>query len=173
MDSTFIIILLSFTLCFLVILTPGYYIVNWNSITTFIQGICSRNDPGQDTVILTGLPQNLSCSNGYSLDPAHPTSMDLGDIPMQLIHPYIDQDLEMATSMRRNESDTQSERTVRPKGSREAWNAEFREYLDLFTLPKRYVSHGHTYSIFRLTWRNNNNNNNKREARERNGNGRF
>ena len=146
MDGTFIIVLLSITLCFLVILTIGYYIVNWNSITTWI---CSRNDPGQgqDTVILTGLPQNLSRSNGYSLDPAHPTSMDLGDIPMQLIHPHIDRDLEMATSMHRNEPDTQSERTVRPKGSREAWNAEFREYLDLFTLPKRYVSHGHIFNF--------------------------
>jgi len=141
MDNTFIIILLALNLCFLILLTIGYYIVNWTSITTFVQESRINHEPGQDTMVLSELPQNTPHSPEHPSNPAQPTSVDLGNIPMQHIHPHAIRDLEAASYVQRDGSDTQSERTIRPKQSREAWNAEYQEYFDLFTQPKRYVSH--------------------------------
>jgi len=139
MNNIFMIILLSLHLCMLTILTIGYYVVNWASITTFIQKLRVNHNRGEDTAIMPA-PDTYR-PYGYPSNSARPTSIDLGDIPMQLIHHRTTPDLESAPDRQRDGSDTQSERTIRPKPSRERWNAEYEEYFDLFTRLERYVNH--------------------------------
>ena len=142
MNTTLITILLLLNLSFLIILTIGYYIVNWTLFTTTIRQIYINRTSGQETTVLSELPQNMPHSHEYVSNPAQPTSVDLGDLPMQSLHHHAAPDLG---------SDTQSERTVRPKASREAWNMEYEEYFDLFTQPKRYVKL--LYILFSCSWR--------------------
>ena len=130
MNTTLITVLLLLNLFFLIILTIGYYIVNWTLITASIQQIYINRTSGQEATVLSELPQHIPHSHEYVSNPVQPTSIDLGDLPMQTLRHHAAPDLG---------SDTQSERTVRPKPSREAWNMEYEEYFDLFTQPKRYV----------------------------------
>jgi len=151
MNDTITIILLILNLFFLIILTIGYYIVNWSSFTASIRQIYIDRTSEQETAVLSELPQNMPHSHEYISNPAQPTSIDLGDIPMQLFRHNTTPDLESVSNMRKAGSDTQSERTVRPKQSREAWNKEYEEYFDLFTQPKRYVKP--FYLLFSCSWR--------------------
>jgi hypothetical protein len=137
MTNTFIIILLLLNLCFLIILTIGYYIVNWTSIATLIQGISVGHNPEQNTTVLSGLPQNMPHSDEYLSSPARPSSIDLADIPMQIIHRHATLDLESAVNGQKGGSDNQSERTICPKHGTEVLNPDYEEYFDLFTRPTR------------------------------------